>query len=190
MTLMLVLGVLIITTEFRHGTASSTFLVSPRRWPVLVAKLGAGAAGRRARRPALRPRQRRPRAADLLAAAAASCPRPATSSRSTPASSSPSPCSAAFGLGVGAIVRNQVGAIIAAIAFFFVISGAARTAARLDRRILPGPGGRLPARAGRRRRQPDPGRGRPRPRRLVAGPGRDRDRWSAARRQQTRCCSE
>ncbi|MDQ2630135.1 MAG: ABC transporter permease, partial [Actinomycetota bacterium] len=29
MTLLLVLGVLIITTEFRHGTASSTFLVSP-----------------------------------------------------------------------------------------------------------------------------------------------------------------
>ena len=27
-----------------------------------------------------------------------------------------------FGLGVGAIVRNQVGAIIAAIAFFFVLS--------------------------------------------------------------------
>ena len=33
------------------------------------------------------------------------------------------PCSAAFGLGIGAIVRNQVGAIIAAIAVFFVISG-------------------------------------------------------------------
>jgi len=28
----------------------------------------------------------------------------------------------AFGLGVGAIVRNQVGAIIAALAFFFVLS--------------------------------------------------------------------
>jgi hypothetical protein len=39
MTLMLVLGVLIITTEFRHGTSSSTFLVSPRRWPVMIAKL-------------------------------------------------------------------------------------------------------------------------------------------------------
>ncbi|MDQ2630755.1 MAG: hypothetical protein M3Y75_07245, partial [Actinomycetota bacterium] len=28
-----------------------------------------------------------------------------------------------FGLGIGAIVRNQVGAIIAAIAFFFIVSG-------------------------------------------------------------------
>ena len=31
MVMMLVLGVLIVTTEFRHGTASSTFLASPRR---------------------------------------------------------------------------------------------------------------------------------------------------------------
>ena len=31
MMLMLVLGVLIVTTEFRHGTTSSTFLVTPRR---------------------------------------------------------------------------------------------------------------------------------------------------------------
>jgi energy-coupling factor transporter ATP-binding protein EcfA2 len=37
----LILGVLAITTEFRHGTTGSTFLVSPRRYPVLVAKLAA-----------------------------------------------------------------------------------------------------------------------------------------------------
>ena len=43
LVLTLVLGVLAITTEFRHGTASSTFLASPRRHPVLVAKLGSQA---------------------------------------------------------------------------------------------------------------------------------------------------
>jgi hypothetical protein len=31
-------------------------------------------------------------------------------------------CAFGFGFGVGAIVRNQVGAIIAAIAFFFILS--------------------------------------------------------------------
>ncbi len=41
MVMMLVLGVLAITTEFRHGTASSTFLATPRRYPVMAAKLAA-----------------------------------------------------------------------------------------------------------------------------------------------------
>ena len=34
-----VLGVLSLTTEFRHGTSRPTFLAEPRRWRVLVAKL-------------------------------------------------------------------------------------------------------------------------------------------------------
>jgi ABC-2 type transport system permease protein len=122
MTLMLVLGVLIITTEFRHGTASSTFLVSPRRWPVLVAKLEAALlvgllagllfvlvngglaltifSGRGGNLPPT---------GDLVEVYAG-----VVLSFSL---------LCAFGLGIGAIVRNQVGAIIAAIAFFFVISG-------------------------------------------------------------------
>ena len=71
----------------------------------------------------------------------------------------------AFGLGVGAIVRNQVGAIIAAIAFFFVLSPLPE--------LLPGDiGDYFPAQAigslhgARKRRQPRPGRRRARPRRL------------------------
>ncbi len=121
MTLMLVLGVLIITTEFRHGTTGSTFLVSPRRWPVLVAKLGAALgigvlagllfvlvngglalplySGRGGHLPATR------EIADVYAGVVVSFA-----------------LLAAFGLGIGAIVRNQVGAIIAAIAVFFVVS--------------------------------------------------------------------
>jgi ABC-2 type transport system permease protein len=35
----LVLGILMLTQEFRFGTATPTFLVSPRRWTVVVAKL-------------------------------------------------------------------------------------------------------------------------------------------------------
>lgn len=121
LVMMLVLGVLIATTEFRHGTASSTFLVTPRRWPALLAKLGvalliglvAGLAyvvvngglalplfeGREGALPA---------ASDLVEIYAGVVISYALI--------------CAFGLGVGATIRNQVGAIIAAFAFLFVLS--------------------------------------------------------------------
>lgn len=122
MTLMLVLGVLIVTTEFRHGTASSTFLAAPRRWPVLVAKLGAAvlvgllagllyvAVNGGVALPIYHGRGGNlPSAGDIAEVYAGVAVSFALL--------------AAFGLGIGAIVRNQVGAIIAAIAFFFIISG-------------------------------------------------------------------
>ena len=122
MTLMLVLGVLIITTEFRHGTTGSTFLVTPRRWPVMLAKLGAALligvlAGL------------------LFVLVNGGLALPIYSGRggTLPPTSELVDVYAgvvvsfallgAFGLGIGAIVRNQVGAIIAAIAVFFVVSG-------------------------------------------------------------------
>jgi ABC-2 type transport system permease protein len=121
LVLMLVLGVLSVTTEFRHGTASSTFLASPSRYPVLLAKLGASllvgilaglafvAVNGGLALPIFADRE-----GDL----------PATSELVSIYSgvvvSMALIC--AFGFGVGAIVRNQVGAIIAAIAFFFVLS--------------------------------------------------------------------
>lgn len=40
-TLLLILGILVLTQEFRFGTATPSFLVSPRRGRVLVAKLAA-----------------------------------------------------------------------------------------------------------------------------------------------------
>jgi ABC-2 type transport system permease protein len=121
LVLILVLGVLIATTEFRHGTASSTFLASPRRYPALAAKLGVALA------------------VGLLAGLAfvlinGGLAVPLLHSREAPLPSTSHAVAiyvgvtasmaliCAFGFGVGAIVRNQVGAIIAAIAFFFVIS--------------------------------------------------------------------
>lgn len=121
LVLALVLGVLAITTEFRHGTASSTFLVVPRRWPVLVAKLVVALL------------------VGLLAGLAfvavnAGLALPLFESRggTLPTAGDLVEVYAgvvvslglicAFGCGVGAIVRNQVGAIIAALAFFFILS--------------------------------------------------------------------
>lgn len=121
LVMMLVLGVLIATTEFRYGTASSTFLATPRRWPALLAKLGIALAvglvaglvyvvvnGGLAVALFADRGGDVPAAADLIEIYAGVVASYAIL--------------AAFGLGVGAIVRNQVGAIIAAIAFFFVLS--------------------------------------------------------------------
>jgi hypothetical protein len=121
LVMLLVLGVLIATTEFRHGTASSTFLVSPRRYPVLVGKLGVALLVGLL-------------AGGLYVAVNGGLALPLFSGRGgeLPATSDLVEVYAgivvsyalicAFGLGVGAIVRNQVGAIIAAIAFFFILS--------------------------------------------------------------------
>ena len=121
MVMLLVLGVLAITTEFRHDTASTTFLAAPRRYPVMLAKLGAVLA------------------TGILAGLAyvavnAGLALPLFSGRGESLPSSDDIASiyagvvvsfallCAFGLGVGAIVRSQVGAIIAALAFFFILS--------------------------------------------------------------------
>ena len=39
-----ILGILAVTSEFRHGTARPTFLAEPRRWHVIAAKAAAGLA--------------------------------------------------------------------------------------------------------------------------------------------------
>jgi len=121
MVLMLVLGVLIVTTEFRHGTSSSTFLASPKRYPALLAKLAAALligllAG----------------LAFVVVNGGLSVPLLSDRGGNLPAAGDLASVYAgvvvsfallcAFGFGVGAIVRNQVGAIIAAIAFFFILS--------------------------------------------------------------------
>jgi ABC-2 type transport system permease protein len=122
MTLMLVLGVLTVSTEFRHGTASSTFLAAPRRWPVLVAKLGAAVlvgllAG------LLYVAVNGGIALPIYHGRGGDLPPAGDIAEVYTGVVASFALLATFGLGVGAIVRNQVGAIIAAIAFFFIISG-------------------------------------------------------------------
>lgn len=121
MVMLLVLGVLSITNEFRHGTASTTFLVAPRRHPVLAAKLGtivavgllAGLAFVAVNGGLALP---------LFSARGESLPSTGETVRVYAGVVVSFGLLCAFGLGVGAIVRNQVGAIIAALAFFFVLS--------------------------------------------------------------------
>ena len=146
-----------ITTEFRHGTASTTFLASPRRYPVMLAKLGAVlliglVAGlvyvARQRRPGPAalpsrggdlPRDRRHR---LGLRRRRRLLRPALRLRPRGRRDRPQP---------GRRDHRRARLLLHPLA-------AAGTAARRHRRLLPGAGDRLPARPAGRRRQPRPGR--------------------------------
>ena len=123
--LVLSLGIVGAAGEFRHGTITAAFLVTPARWPVIVAKaLAYALAG-----VGLRPRD------------AASCARrwPCRGSRSrTPTSSIAgargsrrSPAAAlygaliaALGVGIGTLVRNQAAALVATLVFLLAIEPA------------------------------------------------------------------
>jgi ABC-2 type transport system permease protein len=119
-TVALLGGVLSVTGEFRHKTITSAALITPRRTPLLAAKLITLAA------------------AGLvfgLAATgiAAAITLPLLAARHIPAGLTGSAVaaiivgggiatalSAALGIGVGAIIRNQAGAIIAVLALLYV----------------------------------------------------------------------
>ena len=119
-SLFLILGIIGMTQEYRHRTATPTFLTTPRRWRVVVAKLIAYAlaavplvlvvvavnvavvtvyAGARGAAPSLD--------ADNLEVLARS--------------GLTLVIYAVIGIGVGALVRNQVGAIVGALVYLFVV---------------------------------------------------------------------
>jgi hypothetical protein len=115
-----ILGILIVTNEYRHGTINSTFLIEPARERVLLAKLAAGiVAGT---------------TLALLAfatAAAVAVPWVLARGDSLPFDGTIAEAAArivasyvlacAIGVGVGAIIQNQVGAIVATFVWFFVV---------------------------------------------------------------------
>ena len=142
-------GIMLITSEYRHGTIRPTFLFTPRRSRVLVAKLAAGLS-RRAR---LRPRRRGARVRDRLPVSLGAWHSVRARRRRSPRCS----CSArsprvalwgAIGVGLGAIVRSQVGGIIGLLVWGFVIEN-------LLFAFVPSVGRFAPVHAGRRARRVD-----------------------------------
>ena len=117
----MVLGILAITTEFRHGTITPTLLVAPRRTPLLLAKLVASV---------LTGLVLGLIASGLVALIVSGI----SSARGYPDGSTGGDVLrmvvgitlgaglfGAFGLGLGAIVRNQVGAIIGGLVYMAVL---------------------------------------------------------------------
>ena len=118
--LALILGILIVTNEYRHGTVNSTYLVEPRRPRVLFAKaIAAVIAGAAIA------------AGAAAAALAVALPWLAARDESFPLDAHLGGAAlrlflayalyALLGLAVGAIIQNQVGAIVGALIWFFVI---------------------------------------------------------------------
>lgn len=116
-------GILVMTGEFRHGTATPTFLAAPRRERVLAAKAMAAVVG-----------------GALLAIAAlvlvvvVAVPWLLVSGESLHVFDAEGLRTAlallvacaiwgALGVGVGAIVRSQVGAIVGALVWFLILEG-------------------------------------------------------------------
>lgn len=114
-----ILGILIVTNEYRHGTITSTFLAEPARERVLAAKLVVGLLAGVALA-----------VVAAIAALAVAVPWQAARGESLPVDGTAVESFArlavlyalacGLGVGVGAIVQNQVGAIVATFVWFFV----------------------------------------------------------------------
>lgn len=119
-TAALIAGALAVTSEFRHKTIAQAALITPRRTPLLAAKLiTLAAAGL---------------GFGLLASgAAAAIALPVLAGRHIPAQVSgiqlggiiigggvATALAAALGVGIGTVIRNQVGAVIAVLSLLYV----------------------------------------------------------------------
>ncbi|TFV61283.1 UNVERIFIED_ORG: ABC transporter permease [Bacillus sp. AZ43] len=124
--LFLILGIIGMTQEYRHRTATPTFLTTPRRWQVVVAKLVAYAlvaavfalvvvvvnylvvaihAGARGAAPSLNADNLEVLGNSVLALT----------------------IYAVIGVGLGALLRNQVGAIVGGLVYLFVVEPVIRS---------------------------------------------------------------
>ena len=115
-----ILGILLVTSEFRHGTITPTFLVEPRRERVVAAKLAAGILGGLV-------------FGLVSAAALLAIALPWLSARGEALALDGSLAGAllrllvalglagALGIGIGFLLRSQVGAIVATLGWFLVV---------------------------------------------------------------------
>jgi ABC-2 type transport system permease protein len=120
--LFIVLGIIGTTQEYRHRTATPTFLASPHRGRVIIAKLVAYAV-------ATIPMALVVIAVDVLVVsvyAGAKGAAPSLSGdnlRVLGGAWSALVIYTVIGVGVGALLRNQVGAIVGALVYLFVVEG-------------------------------------------------------------------
>ena len=118
--LLLILGIIGMTQEYRHRTATPTFLTTPRRWRVVVAKLVAYAL-------AAVPLVLAVVAVNVLVVTVYAGARGAAPSLNADnlevlgRSGLTLVVYAVIGVGIGALVRNQVGAIVGALVYLFVV---------------------------------------------------------------------
>jgi ABC-2 type transport system permease protein len=120
--LLLILGIIGMTQEYRHRTATPTFLTSPRRGRVVIAKLAAYGL-------AAIPFGLLIIATDVLVVEIYAGARGAAPSltgdnlRVLGGAWAALVIYAVIGVGVGALLRNQVGAIVGSLVYLFVIEG-------------------------------------------------------------------
>jgi hypothetical protein len=125
-----ILGILIVTNEYRHGTINSTFLVEPGRERVLGTKLVAGViAG--AVLALLAFASAAIVALPWVAAEGGSLPADGTIVEALARLVAAYVLATGIGIGVGAIIQNQVGAIVATFVWFFVVEAVITTVASL-----------------------------------------------------------
>ncbi|MBA3383116.1 MAG: ABC transporter permease [Actinobacteria bacterium] len=119
-TLATIVGILLVTNEYRHGTITTTFLAEPRRVRVLVAKLAAALLAGVALA-----------FASIVTTALVALPWAAARGDALPLDGHALEAvgrmllgfalSAALGAAVGAIIQNQVGSIIVVFVWFLIV---------------------------------------------------------------------
>jgi ABC-type transport system involved in multi-copper enzyme maturation permease subunit len=114
-------GIMLITSEYRYGTIRPTFLFTPRRSRVLAAKLAAGLLAGLAFGVAGQALGFGIGVAILAARGIPYAPGAGSTALLLGGTLAASALWGAIGVGLGAIIRSQVGAIIALLAWGFVV---------------------------------------------------------------------
>ncbi|TFV89177.1 ABC transporter permease [Blastococcus sp. CT_GayMR16] len=142
--LALILGIIGMTQEYRHRTATPTFLAEPRRWRVVVAKIIAYAL-------AAVPFALVALAVNVLVVsvyAGARGAAPSLTGHNLEVLSSSGLALviyALIGVGIGALLRNQVGAIVGGLVYLFVVEPVIRSIPATSGAYKWMPGGALEA---------------------------------------------
>ena len=116
-------GILVMTGEFRHGTATPTFLATPQRERVVIAKALAALAGGFALALMALVVVYLIAVTWLLVTGESILLFDEDALRSVAGLLAASAIWGALGVGVGAVVRSQVGAMIGALVYFLILEG-------------------------------------------------------------------